>query len=303
MRITNNMLTANLLRNLSAAQGRMDDLQNQLSSGHRIVRPSDDPVGIENALRLKSTISKVDQWSKNASQALAYMNTTSDVLGDMTSMLQRVRELAVQAANGTNNAASRQAIKDEVDQIAEQLRVLANTQVGNKYIFAGTKTDTEPMPTIDPSSWAGNDQAVKVEVGNGLTIAISVNADTLFLHPVTSTQSGASPSGLFDSLKTLSAALANDDTAGIAGSLADIDGNIDNILAHQADLGARINRLDSLNSQLQNTSVNLQQNLADIQDADMAKTITDFTNQQNVYRAALAVGAKIIQPSLVDFMS
>ena len=295
MRITNNMLSQNLLRNLESAQGRMDQLQNQLSTGHRISRPSDDPVGIQNAMRLKSNVSSVEQWKSNADEALSYMNTTDTTLGDMTSMLQRVRELTVQGANGTLSGNDRKNIAAEVDQISEQLRMLSNTQIGSKYIFSGTETDKELLKP-DGTTWQGNNQDVEFEVGNNLSLPISVNGQTLFKTSITGVL------GVFDTLSALSAALMTNDTAGINNALGNIDGSIDNVIAHRADLGARSNRMTALREQLDATSANLQQNLSSIQDADMAKTITEFTNASNVYKAALSVGAKIIQPSLVDFM-
>lgn len=302
MRITNNMLSQNLLRNLEAAQGRMDELQNQMSSGHRITKPSDDPVGIENVLRLKSGISAVEQWKSNADEALAYMNTTEGVMGDLTNLLQRARELAVQGASDTLPPDSRVALKKEVDQIIDEIRSLANTQVGNRYIFAGTATDKMPLPQSLPqplpsgplADWQGNDGSVEFAVGSHVSLSVGLNGKLVFQT--------TSANGLFQTLSKLSQALANNSSPDINATLTDIDANLDNVLAQRADLGARINRMTSISAQLDSTSVNLRQNLSSIEDADMAKTIVDFQNQQNVYRAALSVGANIIQPSLVDFM-
>jgi len=294
LRITNNMMTQDLLRNLEATQGRMSQIQNQMSSGYRITRPSDDPVGIQNALRMKSNISAVEQWKSNADEALGLMDTTDGTLADMTSMLQRVKELAVQGSNGTLSESDRQSIAIEVDQISEQLRLLANTKNGSKYIFSGTATNKE-LITSD-GTWQGNSEDVKFEVGSNLSLPISINGQTLFRTPLT----GAP--GVFDTLSTLSTALKENNTEGIENSLEAIEGNIDNVLAHRANIGARTNRMTALREQLDTTSYNLTQNLSDIQDADIAKTIIDFKNSENVYKAALSIGAQIIQPSLVDFM-
>jgi len=290
------MLSQNLLRNLETAQGKMDQLQNQLSSGHRINRPSDDPAGIQNAMRLKSNISSVEQWKSNTDEELSYMTTTDSTLGDMTSMLQRVRELAVQGANGTLATVDKSAIADEVDQISAQLQMMANTQIGSKHIFSGTATDKPLVISLpDGAVSGGNAEKVMFEVGNNLSLPISVNGQDLF-------GSTAVPSGVFTTLSALSKALKDNDSANINKALGDIDANIDNVITLRSGLGARTNRMTALQEQLDYTSANLTQNLSSIEDADMAKTITDFTNSQNVYKAALSVGAKIIQPSLVDFM-
>lgn len=294
MRVTNKMITQDLLRNLRTSLGQMSKIQNQMSSGYKITRPSDDPVGIQNALRLKSNISSVEQWKNNTDEALGLMDTTDSILGDMTSMLQRVKELAAEGSNGTMSVDERKNIAIEVDQLTEQLRLLANTQNGSKYIFSGTETDKELL--TEDGTWQGNDQDVAFEVGNNLSIPISVNGQTLFKTPLTGVP------GVFDTLDALSTALKNNDQTGISDSLGDIDGNIDNVLAHRADIGARTNRLTILKDQLDTASLNLQNNLADIQYADIAETIINFKNSENVYKAALSVGSQIIQPSLVDFL-
>jgi len=295
LRITNNMLSYNMLRNLEAAQGRMDQLQNQMASGHRISRPSDDPVGIENALRIKSSISAVEQWKNNASEGLAYMNTVDSTLGDLTAMLQRVRELAIQGANDSLSADDKAKVAEEVTQIAEQIKMLANTKIGSKYIFGGTANVEPYFKTGD--IWVGSNDVVEFEVGNNLSLPISVNGRTLF-----GVQADGSV-GMFATLKKLNDALKNPaGAADIQAAIGELDAHIDMVLNKRAELGARVNRMNSLYEQLDSTSLNLQQALSDIMDADMAQTITEFKNQENVYRAALAVGAKIIQPSLVDFM-
>lgn len=296
MRITNNMMNQDLLRNLQSAETKMDNLQNQLSSGQRINKPSDDPVGILNAMRIKSNIAAVTQWSSNANEAVQLMNTTDSTLGDMTSMLQRIRELAVEGSNGTLATTDRAAVADEVQQLTQQIQMMSNTQVGSKYIFSGTATDKQLIP--DSGTCQANGDSIAFEVGNNLNIPVSVNGLELFGDGKTTSGSG----GMLDTLNKLYSDLTSNDTTAVSNLLGTIDNNIDNVIAKRTDLGARINRMTAIQSLLQSTSLNLQQNLSGITDADMAKTITDFTNQQNVYKAALSVGAKIIQPSLVDFI-
>ncbi|MDA8227654.1 MAG: flagellar hook-associated protein FlgL [Desulfitobacterium hafniense] len=296
MRITNNMLSQNLLRNLGAAQGRLDYIQSKMSSGNKISRPSDDPVGIENALRIKSSISAVEQWKSNANEALAYMDTTDSTLGDMTSMLHRVRELAVQGANGTLSVEDKEKVALEVDQLADQFKLMANTKIGSKYIFAGTNTNNEPLPS-SATTWQGNDQNVSFEVGSSLQLPITVKGTELF-----QIQADGS-SAFFDTLSNLSAALRDPTKAAeVTGYIGEIEGLTDNVVEQRANLGARVNRMEALRDQLDSTSLNLTENLSSLMDADIAQTIIEFKNQENVYRAALSVGAQIIQPSLVDFM-
>lgn len=306
MRITSNMMSRNLLQNLEAAQGKMTDLENMMSSGHRITEPSDDPSGVHNALGIKTSMAMIAQTKSNADAALSFMGTTDSTLGDVTSMLQRARELAVQGASDTNTPASRQAIAAEVDQIAAQIKTLSNTKIGNKYIFGGTATSTEPMPSAG-GSFVGNSNPIQLDVGNNSKVNISVNGLGVFVNPSAGTIYGllsnpqGSGNGILDKLSAeLKSAAPNSIT--ISGYLGDIDANLDNISASRATNGANVNRVTAISSQMATTTINLTANLSSIQDVDISKTIMDFQTQQNTYQAALSIGAKIIQPSLVDFM-
>lgn len=286
MRITNLMLGQNLLRNLETAQNKMDEYQNQLSSGHRIFKPSDDPVGIETALRMKSTLSAVKQWKGNAEEGQAFLRTTDSALSDVMEMLQRARELTVQGATGTLSAEDRKKIAFEAQQITEQVGVIANTKLGSKYLFGGTNTE-KPW---DGTTWTGNNGAIKFEVGSGSTVQINLDATSLF------------NGGIFNVIGKLKTDLDNNDQQGLENDIAAIDAQLETVMAKRAEAGARSNRLETIAQQLDSTETNLTKNLSQVQDVDVAKVVVALNSQENVYRAALSVGARIIQPSLVDFL-
>lgn len=305
LRVTNNMLSNNLLRNLGTAQGRVDQLQNQLSSGYKIARPSNDPAGVENALRLKSSISYVEKWKTNASEGLSIMDTVDTTMGEITTMLQRAQEIATQGANGTNSLDDRKKLALEIDQIKDQLVEVANTKVGSKYIFGGT-INQKPFPD-GATAWQGSDDSVKYQVGSSLNIKISVSGKNLF--DVSAIDATTDNIGMFKTLEDLSANLNNSDLdmnndgiQDIENSMDQLETQMDNVVNYRAELGARYNRMDTIYQQLDATSLNLTKSLSSVMDADIAKTIVDFQSQQNVYLSALSVGSKIIQPSLVDYI-
>ncbi|KUO65593.1 MAG: flagellar biosynthesis protein FlgL [Gracilibacter sp. BRH_c7a] len=303
MRVTNNMLTQNLLKNLASANNRMDLIQNRLATGQEITKPSDDPVKIGTVLRFKSSLASMEQWKANAGEASAYMDTTEGILNNMTSMLQRVRELTVQGANGSNSDSDLVQIAKEVDQLTEQFQVLANSQVGPKYIFSGTQINKPPIPPNTPTvltQWDGNDKAYEFEVGPNVSISVSVEGTRLF--GITDNGDGTQSSSFFNTLHKLSSSLNNADQDQINEALQEIDDQIDNVLGLRAELGAKSNRMQTVSDQMDNSILSMKKSLSDIQDADMAETIMEFQSVQNVYRAALSVGSQIIQPSLVDFI-
>lgn len=310
MRVTNNMLTQNLLKNLERANSKMVLIQNQLSSGQSITRPSDDPVGIETALRFKGTISSMEQWKSNAGEALTYMETTESILGNMTSMLHRIRELTVKGADGSNSLNDRAQIAKEIDQLTLQFRVVANSQVSGKYIFSGTLIDQAPLdaysgtdvPPLPPAQWNGNGKIMEFEAGPNVNIPISISGMELFeIYD----DAGTMKSKLFNTLHQLSQALYDgnaDGANGINDALAKIDDHMDNFLRLRSELGARTNRMYVISDQLESNINIVKKNLSDIQDVDMAAAIMEFKSIENTFKAALSVGTQIIQPSLIDFM-
>ncbi|MHB1650914.1 MAG: flagellar hook-associated protein FlgL [Desulfitobacteriaceae bacterium] len=288
MRITNLMLGQNLLRNLDNAQNNMDKYQNELSSGHKIFQPSDDPVGIESALRIKSTLSAVKQWGSNADQGLSFLQTTDSALNNIMGMLQRARELAVQGASDTVTGDGRKDIAAEVTQLAAQVGVVANTKYGSKYLFGGTNTN---IPWVS-GTWNGNSQAINYEIGSQSYVQINSDGTPLF----------NAATGIGKTLTDFETHLTNNQGDLVAQDISTLDTQLSAVMAARADVGARSNRLETIQQQLDSMSTDLTQNLSKIQDVDVAKVVVDLNNQENVYRAALSVGAKIIQPSLVDFL-
>lgn len=286
MRITSNMMSRSLLLNLNAAEENMTNMQNMMSTGHRINKPSDDPAGTHNALGLKTNMAMITQLKSNADESLSFMGTTDSTLSDVQSMLNRAYELTLQGENGTNDDQSRADIAAEIDQINQQIQTLANTKVGNKYIFNGTSTTDAPV--VSSTASFATYSPIQLDVGNNNSkVTISVDGSSIF---------PASMSLLSD--------ISNALTSGsdLSSYVNQIQTNIDNISSSRATLGASVNRVQAISSQMDTMNINLTSSLSTVQDTDVAKTILDFQTQQNTFQAALSIGTKIIQPSLVDFM-
>ncbi|UWG98304.1 flagellar hook-associated protein FlgL [Dehalobacter sp. DCM] len=305
MRVSNNILSHNLLSNLEQSNQKMVLLQNQLATGNKITKPSDDPIGTETIIRFNSSITTMEQWKTNADEAIAYLQSSESVLSGMTSMLQRIRELTVQGANGSLSNDDRSQIAKEVDQLNMQFQVMANSQVNSKYIFSGSKIDTPPLSgsatvPFTLTQWEGNDKVIQMEVGPNVAVGVAIEGSKLF--GITHNGDGTESSSFFSTLNKLSSALTNGDETQINEALAEVDDHLDNFLALRSELGARTNRMSTIGDQLVNNVMNLKQNLSAVRDADLAETIMDFNAVNNTYKAALSVGAQIIQPSLVDFI-
>lgn len=285
MRVTQSMLSNNMLRNLSSNYNKMGKLQDQLTTQKRITRPSDDPVVAMLGLGYRDSLNKVQQYSRNISEATNWLDSTDDAISQGVKVLQRIRELTVQASNGTYEEAQRGAIAVEVDQLKEQLETIAQTQVGGKYIFNGENTNKAPT--------AGDfsDGDIELEIFDGIKLNVNTKGSELF-------------KSVFNTLDSLKSKL-EDKTASdtdISGFLDTLDSEIDHFLKIQADVGAKQNRVDMMKDRLSSQETIATDIMSKNEDVEIEKVITELITQESVQRAALSVGARIIQPSLIDFL-
>ncbi|MCL6616051.1 MAG: flagellar hook-associated protein FlgL [Anoxybacillus ayderensis] len=293
MRITQFMLTNNSLRNISQSYARMDKYQEQLSTGKKIQRPSDDPVVAMKGMYYRTSLTEIEQYQRNLSEVHTWMDNSESGLDHATQVLQRVRELVVQGKNGTLTDEDKQAIAREIGQLKSDLVQTANTKVAGKYIFNGTNIAEAPV-TEQPSPTAptvnNNTDDFTVEVSKGIKLKANINPNNVFSQ------------GLFNTLQQLENTFNGTSSGNLDNLLKDLDDHMNSVLAERSDLGARVNRLELIEQRLSTQQVIAQQMISDNEDADIEKVITDLKTQESVHRAALSVGARIIQPTLVDFL-
>jgi flagellar hook-associated protein 3 FlgL len=293
MRITLGMIAENSLRNIQANQSRVDQLQNQITSGSRINKPSDDPIGTAQALGLQESLDQSKQYGRNIDQASSWLNATDSALGSVTDTVHRARELAVQAANGSLSPSDRNAISAEISQLQLHVLDLSHSKYGASFLFSGTRSDqpgfTQAAPSTTAGAYVGNQGQVQREVAPGVTVAVSVDPTTTF-NP------------LFSALNQLQSGLAANDTSIVQASLGSFDSALDAVSTARAQIGARTNRLDSLKQRQDSVSVNLTGLLSQVKDVDMASAITNFTMAQTVYQASLKASAQSMQISLLDYL-
>lgn len=297
MRVTQSMLSSNMLNNISNSFEKLAKLQDQITSQKKFSKPSDDPAAAMMGMTYRTNLNQVKQYSSNISEATSWAESTDSAFNQAVSALQRIRELTVQASNGTYEDNQRASIAAEIKQLKQHLIDIGDTQLGGKYIFNGYDTNKRPSDTItNPETGAGLSYSagdIQIEVFNGIKIPINTNG-TVFKDALNDT-------GIIESLYTaLNDPKTNETT--ITNLLGEVDKTIDSFLTAQAQVGARQNRIDLMTDRLSQQEVTASKVLSDNEDVDMEKVILDFTNQQSVHTAALSVGSKIIQPSLIDFL-
>lgn len=318
MRVTQGMITNTFKRDLNFNLRQLAKYQHQLAAEKRISRPSDDPVAIVHSLRLRSDLADITTFNANADHALSWLGSTEDALQHAGDIVQRASELAVMGANSTNPKEALNAIADEIDQLLEHLVQIANSSQAGQYLFGGTKTRSakgetsyEPFKlikeeviegeTITYVEYKGNNQDRVTEIGAGIDFAYNVTGTEAFAMKEADNKTRSSD--IFDSLIELSANLRAGNTDEISSStIGKLNRASDHLVAVQAEVGAKVNRLEITQARLSSAEINFSSLLSKTEDLDIAEAIIYLKTQENVYRAALATGARIMQPTLVDFL-
>ena len=301
-RITEGMLSRQLLTDLRASTGRIAAAQRDLASGVRLHNPSDDPLAAHSALRLRGELEGLRSDQSSVSDAKGWVETTDVALNSLTEVVQRARELALQASNGTVSVADRKAIAAEVNQLIDMAKAAGNATYGGRYVLAGSDTDAPPYAMGPSDAYAGNNDALARTIGPGVSLQVNITGDTVlgegdFTDPA--------DTGLLASLRKLAYDLEN--PAGTPADLATadlrrLDENLKSITSARGMVGALANRIDAAGLRLRQSAEATTKLLSEAEDTDVAKALIDLTTQQSVYQAALRSGSALVQPSLLDFL-
>jgi flagellar hook-associated protein 3 FlgL len=292
MRITSSMSQRHLLSDLQRVQQRLSDAQNQVTSQKRVEKPSDDPLAAARATRLQADLDATAAYGDSVDEAKSWLDASDSALSSLNDVVQRVRELTVQAANGATSDAGRQSIKAEVDQLTKQAMTTLNRAYDGRYLFSGTKTDTPPYD-VNTGTYQGDGGAVLRTIGPGVTV--QVNATASGSTDVLAT--------LLPALQTLSQDLQNNDINALGTTdLKAIDAGLGTVTAARSQIGAITNRVTAAKQRLNDFSDVTAVLLSNTQDADLPKSLTDLAMQQNALQSALQAGSTLIQQSLMDFL-
>jgi flagellar hook-associated protein 3 FlgL len=319
---------------------KLNDVQQQLSSGKRILQPSDDPAGAVQVMRLKEASATYTQFQRNGDAARNRLELEEGTLSSMQDLMQRARELNVQGNNDTYSQDDRAAIATEIDQIIEGMVQLFNTKdASGDYLFSGTASSTEPVRAVsgsvanpdydplDPASgpefvartwyvYQGDDGERSIKIGPEREVAMGDAGSTLSSlqngHPL-DPQDPANPTGrvveILDVLQTLSAALRSDytdtvttDTLSGLDTLAGFDKAIEEFGLVQAKIGARLNAIDAQSETNDAAIVAIETNRSSIEDLDYAEAAARLNLQLTALQAAQQSFVRIQGLSLFNYL-
>jgi flagellar hook-associated protein 3 FlgL len=295
VRITQQSASRTMLEGLQSNLGRMQRLQEQLSSGKQVSRPSDSPVKTAEAMQFRSEIRRNEQYVRNADDGMAWLGTADSVLTSSLDMARRARDLTLQGNNDTIAKESRLALAAEIETLRDGLIGVANTTYLNRPIFAGNN-DTS-VAYDKAGTYQGDDGIVLRTVAPDTKIEVNVTGKQVF---------GEGENQLFAVLQEIATALRDSEGAELHSrldaGLGKLDAGTDQIITTLGTVGARYNRIETMRSTVDDKLIGLTTNLSEVEDIDLPKTIVDLQMQEVAYKAALGATARVVQPSLLDFL-
>ena len=293
-RVTQSMLTDRSLGNLQQSLTRLSQIQEHLSTGRVLNRPSDSPADAAAAMRLRSNIGAQQQYARNAEDGLGWLNTLDSTLQGASSQVRRARDLALQGANGASSPAAREALAVEVEQIREGLVATTNTTYLGRPVFGGTTAgQVAYLQTAGVASYVGDGNPVIRTVAEGVTVDVQLSGPTAF---------GPDGDSVLDHLSALASALRAGDAAGIQAGIGALGVDGDRVTSALADVGTRTARIEQAAQRARDAELDLSNRLSEIENADLPQTMVELQMQEVAYQAALAATARVLQPSLVDFL-
>lgn len=289
-RVTTQMSMTAASARLQAGAAKLAQLTDQATTLKNIQRPSDDPVGTASSMQVRKEQAAAAQYTRNANDAAGWLATTDSALSSVYSVLNNVRDLTVQAANsGTMSDTDRDAFITQFQSLKSELESRANTTYGTRSVFAGSST---AATAYDPTTgWASSGTDVTRRIGDGTTVRVDTAGTAVF---------GSGNSSVFAMIDSIVGDLQHG--VNVNPRINDVDAAISTVRGIQADVGVRHAAALSAQDSLKSATVSLENRRAGIEDKDLAKAVLDLQVQQTNYQAALAVTAKVLQPTLMDYL-
>ena len=302
MRVTNSIITRNSQSRLQANLQGLDRIREDISSGIRLRKMSDDPTGGGELVRIGSSMRALSQFKRNADSGIARASAEENVLEQLTNALTRGIELGIAQASATANPQSRLIVKAEVDQLINFSANLGNTRIGDEYLFGGNRAGEAPFATPAPATGsfsrlmlAGNpvnpSGNISLEIGDNTFVTPTHNGTQVFID-----------TDALDALRALSTALGNNDPTAIqaaADRITTANSNVQSLIGTQ---GARINELETASVNHSLMELNLKAFRSDLRDTEIDKAMVELVGRQTLYQAAMSATSRILGLSLANYL-
>ncbi|MGR3174487.1 MAG: flagellar hook-associated protein FlgL [Candidatus Scalindua sp.] len=284
--------------NVQRSTSKLSKLQEQISTGKKINRPSDAPAGARRILNIRSEVFRLDQYASNVQTATQSLNFNSSTLQNTANILQRIQELTMQGVNDTTDSDGRKIIAIEINQLVESILQSANTKRSGRYIFAGTKTKTVPFEAtrnsngeISAITYKGNREKIEYPVGPGTTVQVNQTGNEIFIS-----------NKLFSSIINIRDSFASGSAVSAQNELDNLSNAHNSVLNSMAKAGSVANTLELTGNRITDTKLTLNEILASTESADITELVLRLKEQEFIFQASLASGAIILNISILDYL-
>lgn len=300
MRITNNMLTKNYLNNLSKNLSKLQKLQEQGSTGKAVNRASDDPVLVNKIMNLRNNIGENEHYNNTISEAIAWNQTQDNALDGAAKSMRRIRDLTISAARDNLSETDRKAITDEVEAEINTLKDIFNTNFDGRYVFGGQRTLEKPFEFDEDGILkytanldGKNNKNISREIAKGIEVDLVTDGNRLVDGEP---ELGVLLNDLLKDIEEGNVEKLSGETIGV------LDSHYDNLIGVRTQIGAVDNRLEAAKGRNESENIHLKTVLSTKEDVDIVENYMETILMSTVYQASLSAGAKILQPSLLDYL-
>ncbi|WP_168929821.1 flagellin [Nocardioides sp. GY 10127] len=291
LRVTQNIMLRNSMSGLQGGLNRVANVQEKMATGKNINRPSDNPTDTVVSMRMRSELARAQQHVRNGQDGLSWLSNVESTLTGVNDSMRRVNEIALGGASDNTSQAGRDAMAAEIDQIKASLLDDANATYLGRPIFGGVTSGTRAYDAT--GTWIGSPGGVERTVADGVRVRVDVEGPEVF---------GDGAGSVFDELDALSTALRAGDTTGIRAAIDQSSDRMSTLRDVISRVGATYSRADAAVTKAGDSVYGIQISLSDIEDVDLPAAMVDLQVSQVAYQAALASTARVVQPSLVDFL-
>jgi len=303
MRVTNSIITSRSQLRLQQGLQGIDRTRDDISTGVRIRKMSDDATSGGELVRIGSSMRAITQFRRNANAGIARAEAEEGALNQLTNALTRGVELGISQATGTANAQSRLIVKQEVDQLINLAAQLGNTRFGDEYLFGGHRSSEAPFFSPAPTSGSFSrltdtngdpvnpSGTLSLEVGDGKFVVPNHNATDVFID-----------TDALDALRALSDALGANDATAIRAASDRLTAANSNVQALVGTQGARVNEMEDAKNNLDVLELNLTTFRADLRDTEIDKAMVELVGKQTLYQAAMSATSRILGLSLANYL-
>lgn len=296
-RVTSFSASTLMLSNLFDSRQALIATQRQIASGKKVQKASDGPAEAVASLDTRSKLRRSAQLDRNANRAKEWLQAADQSTQSAVDGINQARGLLVQANSGALDGRARQAIANQILSVRDSLLGTSNTSVLGRPIFSGTAAGASAYDST--GTYLGDGGGVVLPVSPGVTVRVSRTGPEVF-----GVSNPADPANgdLFQILTSLSASVASNNTTAVTNGLNSLDAASTRVQGVQVELGSRLNQVEDLRNAATGLDNELTSFVSSLEDIDYAEAFIALKSQEASYQAALQVTAKIIQPSLLDFL-